>query len=415
MHCHPRLPLVAWLDAGRPAVHVWDYSTGELREVSTIGGDSRAYGDGHWWAPRNPEFAVILDREERRPSVTWHPEQPLLLAAIEGTVTRWTPGEISTLDGLPPGAAYRDLAFSPDGQTLWASPSADPTKNPNSWEYSSDAIDLGSTAVTAGRWWDTGVAVHPGGGLVATLSSDQGATHVLFARADQESTPSAMRVLRRALILGADGYETPVISADGRYLAIRGNAYENSLEVFKFPSLTRVLAMVLGESHRSGKFDPDWDRQYRAWSRQNIAFANQSGLLWIGGPDGTLAEIDLDRQHAARHEVLDGSRVTALCTTAAGDLVVATGEGDLVLVSVRTEFAQADAAGHPTPQALVTAFLQATSEAPDDSDLEDHLVVSDGARTWEPGDLNAMTTATETDPTWLQHRAAINKLFAQEK
>jgi hypothetical protein len=32
-----------------------------------------------------------------------------------------------------------------------------------------------------------------------------------------------MRVLRRALILDADGYQTPVLSADGRYLAIRGN------------------------------------------------------------------------------------------------------------------------------------------------------------------------------------------------
>jgi hypothetical protein len=261
----------------------------------------------------------------------------------------------------------------------------------------------------------TGVAVHPGGGLVATLSSDQGATHVLFARAGQESVPRVMRVLRRALILGADGYETPVISADGRYLAIRGNAYENSLDVFEFPSLTRVLATVLGEPHRSGKFDPDWDRQYRAWSRQNITFGTQPGLLWIGGPDGSLAEIDLDQQQAVNHEVLHGSRVTALCTTASGDLVVATGEGDLVLVSVRTEFPQANAAGHLSPQALVTAFLQATLEAPDDGDLENHLVVTDGAQTWEPDDLNAKTTATQADPTWLQHRAAVNKLFAHQK
>jgi hypothetical protein len=38
--CHPRLPLIAGLDAGRPAVHVWDHSTGELREVGIIGSDS---------------------------------------------------------------------------------------------------------------------------------------------------------------------------------------------------------------------------------------------------------------------------------------------------------------------------------------------------------------------------------------
>jgi hypothetical protein len=123
LHCHPRFPLVAWLDSGHPAVHVWDYGTGELREAAAIGSDSRAYGDGHWLAPRNPEFAAIFDREERSPAVAWHPERPLLFVASEGTVTQWTPGGISAMDGLPPEAAYRYLSFSPDGQALWASPS----------------------------------------------------------------------------------------------------------------------------------------------------------------------------------------------------------------------------------------------------------------------------------------------------
>jgi hypothetical protein len=46
-----------------------------------------------------------------------------------------------------------------------------------------------------------GVAVHPGGELIATLSSDQGATLGLFARADDGGVPSRMRVFRRALVL----------------------------------------------------------------------------------------------------------------------------------------------------------------------------------------------------------------------
>jgi len=46
--------------------------------------------------------------------------------------------------------------------------------------------------------------------------------------------------------LDADGYEAPVFSADGRRFAIRGNAYENSLAVFEFPSLKLVLATTLG-------------------------------------------------------------------------------------------------------------------------------------------------------------------------
>jgi hypothetical protein len=112
--------------------------------------------------------------------------------------------------------------------------------------------------------------------------------------ADRGPLPQPGVQPRRALILDADGYQTPVISPDGRYLAIRGNSYENSLEVFEFPSLTRVFATVLGEPHRSGKYDPDWDRQYRAWSRHNIAFGVQPSLLWVGTPAGTPDHGDLE-------------------------------------------------------------------------------------------------------------------------
>ncbi|GAA3933699.1 hypothetical protein Aau02nite_26190 [Amorphoplanes auranticolor] len=52
--------------------------------------------------------------------------------------------------------------------------------------------------------------MHPAGGLRLTFSSHQGATLGLFARA----AGTAMRVLRRALILDCDGYETPVFSPD---------------------------------------------------------------------------------------------------------------------------------------------------------------------------------------------------------
>jgi hypothetical protein len=86
-----------------------------------------------------------------------------------------------------------------------------------------------------------------------------------------------------------------------------------------------------------------------------------------------------------------------------------------VLVSVHTESAEAGAAGHPAPQELVAAFLQTTSETPDDGDLEGHLVVTDGTQTWEPDELNTVTTATEGDPIWLRHRAAINMLFGRSR
>jgi hypothetical protein len=188
------------------------------------------------------------------------------------------------MDGLPPAAAYRYLAFSPDGQTLWAFPS--PEAMQDRWRHSSDAIDLASGTVRAGWGWDTGVARHPGGGLVLTFQSDQGATYGLFARVDQDTRPAAMRVLSRALILDCDGYETPVFSADGRHFAIRGNAYDNSVEVFEFPSLTRVLATTLGEPSPGYPYPAEWLAQMRAWSRHNLAFGAEPGVLWVGTPTG---------------------------------------------------------------------------------------------------------------------------------
>jgi hypothetical protein len=402
--CHPRLPLVAGLDSERPAVHIWDCGTGKLREAGTIGGDSAIYGNVYG-----------SERRRRTPAVAWHPDQPLLLMASEGAVARWTPEGLSELDGLAPTAAYRHLAFSPDGQTLWASPSSDPEEK-TPWRYS-DVIDLASgTAGTGRRGWDTGVVAHPGGGLVVTLQSDQGATLGLFARVDQESTPTVMRVLRRALILDVDGYTTPVFSADGRHFAIRGNAYGNSLAVFEFPSLSLVLATTLGEPNPGGYPPPrEWLEQMHAWSKHNIAFGVQPGVLWVGTPTGILVEVDLDDQHAVKHDALAGSPVTALCATTAGDLVAATGEGDLVLISVLADSAKVHAADTRTSQALVTAFLDATSEVPDDGDLNKCLVVTDGVRTWEPDTLKTVTTSTATDPTWLRIRAAVNNVFRQEQ
>ena len=224
-----------------------------------------------------------------------------------------------------------------------------------------------------------------------------------------------MRVLRRALILDADGYQTPIFSADGRHLAIRGNAYENSLEVFAFPSLERILATALGEPNPGYPYPHEWLEQMRAWSRHNIAFGAQPGVLWVGTPTGALVEVDLDNQHAAGHDVLAGSPVTALAATAAGGLMAASGESDLALLSVLAGPTTVRATDSDTLRAAVTAFLDTTSEAPDNGDLETHLVISDGARTWQPGDLAAVTTATATDPTWLQLQAAINNARDQQK
>jgi hypothetical protein len=42
---HPSLLLVALLNSGHPAVHVWNHGDGALREAGIVGGDSLAYED----------------------------------------------------------------------------------------------------------------------------------------------------------------------------------------------------------------------------------------------------------------------------------------------------------------------------------------------------------------------------------
>ncbi|MCX4091824.1 hypothetical protein [Nocardia sp. alder85J] len=384
--CHPRLPLIAGLDSARPAVHIWDAR--DLRALGTVGADAAGYEQDNAW-----------ERVLRAPATAWHPGEPVLMVSVAGTVLRWTPSGEFALAGLPPTAAYRGLAFGPGGRTLWATPAATAA---DSWERS-DVIDLETGDIGAGPGWDTGVASHPAGGLALTLRSNQGATLGLFARVDERAAPAGLRVLRRALILDVDGYETPIFSPDGRYLAIRGNAYGNSLDVFEFPSLDNVLSMTLGDPSPGYPYPQEWLDRMRAWSRHNIAFGARPGVLWIGTPEGALVEADLDNQRSARHDTPTGAAVTALGVTAAGNLVVADADGALILVA-------ADGATPAAAPEPVAAFLTGTTEVDPGTDLDSQLVLTDGARSWEPGDPATVDTVTDADPTWLRIQVQLNRI-----
>ncbi|MFC7479854.1 hypothetical protein ACFQX7_07115 [Luedemannella flava] len=179
-------------------------------------------------------------------------------------------------------------------------------------------------------------------------------------------------------------------------------------------SLERVLGTILGDPNPGYPYPDEWVEQMRAWSRHNTAFGAEPGVLWIGTPDGELLRLDVTDQEADQHDVLAGSPVTALAAMATGELVVASGGGELVLVSVPAgAAAPRDAAAL---RALVTTFVDSTSDVPDDDeDLEEHLVVTDGTRTWEMSDWESVLSAEDTDPTWLQLQAAINNARDQEK
>ncbi|MEU4220022.1 hypothetical protein [Actinoplanes sp. NPDC026623] len=391
------MPLVAGLDSARPAVHVWEAGPGGLQEVGVIDGDAAAYPPDEW------------KRDGLVPSLTWHPHEPSLVVAGPAGLRRWTPGgAASVVAGAPSNARCQEVAFSPDGRTLWASP-ASTLDDDEAWQYS-DALDLDTGALLVGPHWDTGVAEHPGGGVVVTLSSDQARTDLLFARPGG-GVPATMRVLRDAIVLDADCYELPVFSDDGRYLAVRGNAYVETLDVFEFPTMRKVLHTSLGEPYPGYPYPPAWLEEQARWSRHTVAFAPRTGVLLVGTSRGAILELDVEEGRVSEHDVA-AAPISALAVTSTGRLVVADRSGQLAVIDVPGN------AGRDTRQVTAAAararaeeFLAATAELPDGADLETSLIRHDGQRAWSAGDLETVTTAEDADPIWLRLRAAINTNF----
>jgi WD40-like Beta Propeller Repeat len=379
---HPRLPLVAGLEADRPMVHVWDCGAGTPRELAVVG--SEAYDREQWdWENQIPDFA-------------WHPHEARLVMTGAAELRQWTADGLSLVDAPPNGPPYCYVAFSPDGRTVWAVATTP--------FDASHALDIAAGTRRTTLAWDTGIAEHPGGGLVVTYNSSQGATQGLFARPSDEH---GLRVYRRALILDADGYETPVFSPDGRFLAIRGNAYGQSLSVFEFASLRRALTTWLVEPSPGFPPPPDWRERLKSWSRNNIAFARRPGVLLIGTPRGTVVEVDLDGHRAEERPVVDGA-VGSLAVLATGALVVASRTGDLVLVSALGDPAPKHIGDGELAQRLVAEFVASTTELAEDANLDRDLVLTDGTKIWDPEALTTVTTAEPTDPGWLQIQAFMN-------
>ncbi|WP_437032281.1 hypothetical protein [Streptomyces sp. enrichment culture] len=73
--------------------------------------------------------------------------------------------------------------------------------------------------------------------------------------------------------------------------------------------------------------------QLQSWSRHSIALGSRPDVLWIATPAGTPVEMDLETRQAVEHQVLPGSRLSALAAAATGELPVAGSGGELVLLS----------------------------------------------------------------------------------
>lgn len=106
--------------------------------------------------------------------------------------------------------------------------------------------------------------------------------------------------------------------------------------------------------------------------------------------------------------------ISALASLSTGQLVVADRSGRVTVMAASPDTpATTSRAERDAARARVEAFLASTTELPDDAKLDTDLVRADGVRTWNPGDLDEVTTADDTDPTWLRRRAAMNSLFGE--
>ena len=58
---------------------------------------------------------------------------------------------------------------------------------------------------------------------------------------------------------------------------------------------------------------------------------------------------------------------------------------------------------------VAETLLSTTETIPDDADPWETCPLTDGTRTWTPGDLDEVTETDEADPTWLQIQASVNR------
>lgn len=122
-------------------------------------------------------------------------------------------------------------------------------------------------------------------------------------------------------------------------------------------------------------------------------------------PDGVLVHVRLPDGGTTEHVVPRLHDPAALAVAADGRVLVAVGDAVLALDGLgRT--AGDDAA---TAVAVAEEFLAATETLPDDADPWQDCLLTDGVREWTSEDLDDVTESDDSDPTWLQIQASVNR------
>lgn len=431
---HPTLPLLATVDAHHVAVHVWTWRAGELLRLGSIG---------------EPGVARVPDsigRLQRGRDIDWHPTRPWLAVAGAQGVQLWmcdlaagvqllrtcgvmppcervvedtlywqssNGGEMQpvtrhrTIPRELPG--YMHVGFSPSGRSLWAS-AVDARDEEVRDGLASDWFDLDDPAHATQVWrWDTDLALHPEGELMAAFESNQGATLLRFARVNDGPAGESIETLRRALVLDADGYCDLTFSPRGDRFLFHGNAYEGFCQVHAFPSLERVCIVPLDgwKETLEKRLPPSWNDYCPFF--ESLAFSPDNEGLLIGLRSGHLVDLDLRTLEPRDHVLLLDRPLSAFRVRAHDGLLAVTDlDGLLRLYQLPHPAAHPDTTSRPLTRSFVDATAPATRYAP-----WDDLSLTDGLREWSDASLDT-SDLPDSAPTWARLGAALRACVASE-
>jgi WD40 repeat protein len=402
-----------------------------------------------WDESRSLECLARIHRAEatRVRDVAWHPRENLLAVVGGGrAIELWAEGRLLKTLGKHPilgrvreysygtsveggeieihtsteeipldEQGYDAVVFSANGARLVASRFGEDPQG----EDPSEIYDVATGELVATFWRsDTTLALHPEGEIVATLSSDQGASSIRFGRITDVFQGHNVQVN-----VFADGYGRLVFSPGGEAFAIAGHAYAVGLKVFQFPSCRLSFAGDLEswedvwkrlweESQRGqrGSGGPGGQRPphefiSHLWPMADrVAFSPEGRRLLFAMTSGHVAELDLETPESSRSWPAHDGPAVALDTSPCQTLLAtASFGGEIKLWHLEETATGLGRTDRPATEAFLERF-----EPIDSGASEDSFRTTDGKR-WYNFETIGDEVLAEDAPPWAQIAKAMRQ------
>ncbi|QEH39134.1 WD domain, G-beta repeat [Aquisphaera giovannonii] len=376
--------------------------------------------------------------ETRVADVAWHPRENLLALVGGGrAIELWSEGRLSSTLGQHPvpgrvrehltgtwaggkfeprlyteripvdGQGYSAAVFSSSGDRLAASPFG---HDPHGDEPT-EVYDVASGTLVDSFWRsDSSLVLHPEGEIIATLSSNQGATAVRFGLLGDtfQGYDAQLNVI-------VDGYDRLVFSSHGDAFAVMGHSYRVGFRIYEFPScrllfeldfetLEEMWAHLWQEYRDSLAFTARPDGRYpyefiaKLWTvKDRLSFHPGGHTLLIGTMKGHVVGVDPDdtSKPAGVWTCHDGPLLALDVSAYHCVLATARFDGELKLWNLNGAPLPAPC-GKPMTEAFLRTFQPIDSAAP-----EEQFRTTDGRR-WYNLETIGEEELDDDAPPWAQ-------------